>query len=93
MRDYLAGANVRDLAARYQVDRNTVIGHVNRAGVRRHYPALLPEEIAEASQLYWSGRSLAAVGGHFGVNGSTVRTAMPNWSSDAGLPRTGAVSG
>jgi Mor family transcriptional regulator len=46
VRDYLAGAKVRDLAARYQVDRNTVIGHVNRAGVRRHYPALLPEEIA-----------------------------------------------
>jgi hypothetical protein len=53
-----------------------VIGHVNRAGVRRHYPALLSEEIAEAAQLYRSGRSLAAVGGHYGVNASTVRTAL-----------------
>jgi transposase-like protein len=86
VRDYLAEAKVRDLAVRYQVDRNTVIGHVNRAGVRRHYPALLPEVTPEASQLYRSGRSLAAVGGHFGVNASTVRTSLlrigvPMWDS------------
>jgi hypothetical protein len=74
--NYQAGGKVNDLAAHYQVNRNTIMGHVNRAGVRRHNPALLPEEITEATQLYRSGRSLAAVGGHFGVNASTVRTAL-----------------
>jgi len=74
--DYQIGIKVKDLAARYGINRNTVIGHINRAGVRRHYPALVSEEIMEAAQLYRSGCSLAAVGGHFGVNASTVRTAL-----------------
>jgi DNA-directed RNA polymerase specialized sigma24 family protein len=73
---YQAGTKVKDLAARYRINRNTVIGHINRAGVRRHYPALVSEEIMEAAQLYRSGWSLAAIGGHFGVNASTVRTAL-----------------
>jgi len=73
---YQAGGKVNDLAAHYQVNRNTVIGHIDRAGVRRHYPVLLPEEIREAAQLYRSGCSLAAVGVRFGVNASTVRTAL-----------------
>jgi len=72
----LRTAEVEELVANYQAGRNTIMGHVNRAGVRRHNPALLPEEITEATQLYRSGRSLAAVGGHFGVNASTVRTAL-----------------
>ncbi len=74
--DYQAGAKIKDLAARYRINRNTVIGHINRTGVRRHYPALVSEEIMRATQLYQSGRSLAAIGRHFGVNASTIRTAL-----------------
>jgi hypothetical protein len=73
---YQAGGKVNDLAAHYQVNRNTVMGHIERVGVRRHYPALLPEEIRKAAELYRSGRALAAMGVHFGVNASTVRTAL-----------------
>ena len=88
---YQAGGKVNDLAAHYQVNRNTVMGHIDRAGVRRHYPALLPEEIKEAAQLYRSGCSLAAVGVRFGVNASTVRTALLRVGCDAGLPGAGAL--
>jgi DNA-binding CsgD family transcriptional regulator len=74
--DYQAGAKIKDLAARYRINRSTVFGHINRTGVRRHYPALVSEEIMEATQLYQSGRSLAAIGRHLGVNASTIRTAL-----------------
>jgi hypothetical protein len=68
---------VKELAVRYQVNRNTVIEHAKRAeGVRHRYPALLPEEITEAARLYQSGQSLADVGKHFGINATTVRSAL-----------------
>ena len=76
MADYQAGVKVRDLADRYRVNRNTVIQHINRSGVRCHYPAMNPEEVEEAAQLYESGRSLVSVSEHFGVNATTVRSAL-----------------
>jgi transposase-like protein len=74
--DYQAGAKVRDLADRYGINRNTVLEHIRRAGVRKHYPALIPEEVDEAARLYRSGKSLVSVSEHFGVNATTVRTAL-----------------
>jgi DNA-binding CsgD family transcriptional regulator len=71
---YLAGTKVKDVAVRHGINRSTVIRHINRAGVRRHYPTLSPEEVTEAAQLYRSGKSLLDVGAHFGVHASTVRT-------------------
>jgi hypothetical protein len=65
------------------------MGHIERAGVRRHYPALLPEEIAEAARLYQSGQSLVTVGEHFGVNVSANGSAQ-SWREYEGLPRTEA---
>jgi hypothetical protein len=62
---YLAGAKVKDLAVRHRI---------NRSGVRRHYPALLPEEVTEAARLYRSRKSLLDVGDHFGAQASTSRT-------------------
>jgi hypothetical protein len=58
------------------VNRNTVMGRIKRAGVRRHYPALLSEEIKQAAQLYELGQSLATVGEHFGVHATTIRRAL-----------------
>jgi len=75
--EYRSGVKVKELAIRFQISRGTVIEHVKRAGgVRHRYPALLPEEIAEASGLYQSGHSLVVVGKHFGINASTVRSAL-----------------
>ena len=70
--DYQAGTKVKDLAARYGINRNTVIGHINRAGVRRHYPALQGAELEVARHLYESGQSASVVAGHFGIDTSTV---------------------
>ena len=55
---YQAGAKVNDLAARFRINRYTVNQHIERAGVRLHYPALSPEEIEDAARLYMSGESL-----------------------------------
>jgi transposase len=74
--DYRTGSKVRNLANHYRISRSTVLEHITQAGVRKHYAALIPAEIAEAAQLYRSGRSLTAVGEHFGVNASTVRSAL-----------------
>jgi len=74
--DYQTGIKVKNLAARYGINRNTVIRHINRARLRRHYPALVSAATMEAAPLYRSSWSLAAIGGHFGVNASTVRTAL-----------------
>ena len=73
---YQTGPKVNDLAARYGINRSTVIADINRTRVRRHCPALASEEIAEAAEIYRSGRSLAAIGRQLGVNASTVRTAQ-----------------
>jgi len=54
--EYKSGVKVKELAIRYQISRDTVIKHAKRdGGVRHRYPALLPEEITEAAQLYKSG--------------------------------------
>ena len=75
--DYRSGVKVKELAVSYRINRDTVIEHVRRAGGIRHcYPALVPEEIIEAVQLYQCGQSLATVGRHFGINASTVRSAL-----------------
>ena len=74
--DYQIGARVNELATRYQVNRATVIQHINRAGVRRHYPALVPHEIEEAARLYREGQSLAMVARQLGAHATTVRTAL-----------------
>lgn len=80
---YLGGDLVRDIAARFGVNRTTVMGHVKRRGVpRRRECGWGPEELAFAARLYAEGHSLAAVGRRLGVDKSTVS----NRFRRAGLP-------
>jgi hypothetical protein len=74
--DYEAGVPINDLVARYRIDQSTVTQHVKRAGVRMRYPKLVSQEIEEATGLYCSGLSLAAVGKHFGIDAYTVRRTL-----------------
>jgi DNA-binding NarL/FixJ family response regulator len=74
--DYEQGMKMRDLAKKYRIGRQTVTLITQRAGTRPRYPALLPEEVIQVAELYKSGLSLAVVGDYFGVNASTVRTAL-----------------
>jgi hypothetical protein len=72
----VAGIPIKDLVSEFKIDPSTVTQHVKRAGVRLRLPALLPEEVEEASQLYRSGQSLRRVGSQFGVRDTTIRTAL-----------------
>ena len=74
--DYRSGEAVNDLAARYDIDRHTVIEHMRRQGVSRRYPRLGEDEVREAIRIYQSGVSLAATGHRLGVDPGTVSRAL-----------------
>jgi hypothetical protein len=62
---YVGGLRVDELASHFQVNKSTVIGHLDRAGVARRWRKLQPADVQEAN-LYASGLSLANVAGRFG---------------------------
>jgi hypothetical protein len=79
---YRRGVPVAELAASFQVNRTTVLGHVRRHGVRkRDRRALQGEEVDRAAQLYAGGQSADWVAAQLGVAPSTVRRAL----KDAGV--------
>jgi Helix-turn-helix domain len=69
---YEAGATVYELAERFKIHRVTVAEHLHRQQVCLRRRSLSSDQIEEAAQLYLAGWSLARVGGHFKVNGTTV---------------------
>jgi transposase len=75
VRGYVEGLRVDELASQFQVNKSTVIGHLDRAGVARRWRKLQPADVQEAN-LYASGLSLANVAGRFGVHASTVHSAL-----------------
>lgn len=76
VRGYVEGLRVDELASQFQVNKSTVIGHLDRAGVARRWRKLQPADVQEAKHLYASGLSLANVAGRFGVHASTVHSAL-----------------
>jgi predicted DNA binding protein len=73
---YEEGIGVRKLATDFGISRSTVTEQMKRQGVRLHSPALLPEEIEEAAQLYGAGLSLAVIADRLNVATKTVHTAL-----------------
>jgi predicted DNA-binding protein (UPF0251 family) len=73
---YLAGIEVKVLAERFGIARQTVFDLMRRNKVPGRYPRLGPVEIDEARSQYLSGMSLADVGRHLGVDAGTVRQAL-----------------
>jgi hypothetical protein len=73
---YRAGSSIRELAQFFKINRTTVHAHVNTLGLPRRYPRLTPADVKEAADLYQAGRSLIAIGRHFGVAGDTVALAL-----------------
>lgn len=66
-----AGAQINELAKRFNVHRATVIAHLERAGVPgRRWPGrtLTDAEIHVAARLYADRQSLVAVAERFGVD-------------------------
>ncbi len=79
---YRQGVPVEELAASFQVNRTTVLGHVRRCGVpKRDRRALQNDDVDRAAQLYTGGQSADWVARQLGVAASTVRRAL----KDAGV--------
>lgn len=69
---YQVGATINELADRFNVNRTTVIRHLDRAGVETRYRLLTLEQVEEAARLYAEGWSLARLGERLGVSYDTV---------------------
>jgi hypothetical protein len=73
---YEAGATVCQLSTQFNIHRTTVSAHLRRQGARVRLTGMTDEQIAEAASLYKQEWSLAKVGEHFGLNGTTVWRAL-----------------
>ena len=67
---YCGGASINALARQYKVNRTTIIGHLDRAGIARRRVArkMSDASIARAATRYGQGASLAVVAQEFGVH-------------------------
>lgn len=75
------GAEIKDLAVRYGIDRSTVITHLHRSGVpgrRRQGRTLSADGVRAAGELYASGVALIEVGEVFGVDRRYLRRVLPD---------------
>ncbi len=72
--EYQAGADMRELAVRWQVHRTTVAGHLRRAGVELRRQGLTEEHLDEAVRLYSEGWSLQRLAERYGCDAETVRS-------------------
>jgi lambda repressor-like predicted transcriptional regulator len=73
---YLAGTNMNQLAAAYEVHRTTVAKCLNKQQVPLRRFGFPSASIGEAAMLYRSGWSLIRLGEKFACSDSTVRTAL-----------------
>ena len=73
---YLAGETANALASIYDVDRATVFGILQRAGIQSRYRILTDDNIAAPTEMYESGQSLASIAKHFDVSDGTVLRAF-----------------
>lgn len=76
--EYLAGATVYELAARFGIHRVTVSTHLHRQGVTLRRQGLDTEGVAQAIRLYQDGLSVARIGDRLGIDPTTVWTALKN---------------
>lgn len=72
--EYQAGADMRELAVRWQVHGTTVAGHLRRAGVELRRQGLSEEQLTEAVRLYGEGWSLQRLAERYVCDAETVRT-------------------
>ena len=75
---YVGGLTVDQLAAKWSINRGTVMGHLKRQSVQTRRPsgALEGERLAEATELYRSGVSLNRLGKRFELDPKTVRARL-----------------
>ncbi len=83
--EYQAGADMRELAVRWQVHRTTVAGHLRRAGVELRRQGLSEKQLSEAVRLYGNGWSLQRLAERSGCGAETVRQSLK--SANVQLPK------
>ena len=71
---YGQGASIDALARRYEVNRTTIITHLDRSGIarRRVVRKMTDDSVARAAVEYGAGASLALVAQAFGVHARTL---------------------
>jgi hypothetical protein len=74
--DYLSGLALRELAKRYEINRDTVNDLARRLGLPKRHPLLDAEEVTKAAELYLEGLSHVNIAPLFGVNASTIRNVL-----------------
>ncbi len=76
--EYQAGADMRELAVRWQVHRTTVAGHLRRAGIELRRQGLSDGQLDEAVRFYGEGWSLQRLAERYGCDAETVRQGLRN---------------
>ena len=80
--DYKAGRTTGDLVAQYGISHGSVLRLLHEHDVPVRNQGLSMEQIEGAAQLYRDGLSVARIGIHFDVDGTTAWTALKK----AGVP-------
>lgn len=74
--DYQAGTQVKDLATKYGISRETISKRLRRQAIKPRKVGLDERQIKEAALLYNQGDSLATIGQRMGVSAQTVRARL-----------------
>lgn len=75
VRDYQAGATLREIGRHYGLSRQTISTILEQAGVTIRRQGLTNEQIDQAVRLYDCGLSLARIGERLRVDASTIPVA------------------
>jgi DNA-directed RNA polymerase specialized sigma24 family protein len=73
---YKAGTPINVLADEFEIDRSTVLKHLQGMDIPRRYPALDPEQCQEVCRLYVAGLDSSEIGQLFDVSADTVLRAL-----------------
>jgi hypothetical protein len=89
---YRQGATVPELARRYNINRTTVLDHLERQGVQRrpNVRKMTDDLVRQAIVLYNEGWSYDRLGEHLGISAETIRRELKQAgvvSRPAGRPR------
>ena len=74
---YQSGASMLELAEKFECHRNTVVRHLEKAGIDvRPQKKMTPDLVAQATALYGQDHSLVEVGRPLGLEASTIGKAL-----------------